>query len=49
MPLAQTRFVDGRLLVPYSKDDLTLALNHDPAEPLTVEQEQTLFAHYNVG
>ena len=49
VPLAQTRFVDGRLLVPYSKDDLTLALNHDPAEPLTVEQEQTLFAHYNVG
>jgi len=49
MPLAQTRFVDGRLLVPYSKDDLTLAPHHDPDEPLTVEQEQTLFAHYNVG
>ncbi len=49
VPLAQTRFVDGRLLVPYSKDDLTLAPHHDPDEPLTVEQEQTLFAHYNVG
>jgi len=49
VPLAQTRFVDGRLLVPYSKDDLTLAPHHDPVEPLTVEQEQTLFAHYNVG
>jgi len=49
VPLAQTRFVDGRLLVPYSKDDLTLAPRHDPDEPLTVEQEQTLFAHYNVG
>ena len=49
VPLAQTRFVDGRLLVPYSKDDLTLAPHHDPDEPLTVEQERTLFAHYNVG
>ena len=49
VPLAQTRFVDGRLLVPYSKDDLTLAPHHDPDEPLTVEQEHTLFAHYNVG
>jgi hypothetical protein len=49
VPLAQTRFVDGRLLVPYSKDDLTLAPHHDPDKPLTVEQEQTLFAHYNVG
>ena len=36
VPLAQTRFVDGRLLVPYSKDDLTLAPHHDPGEPLTV-------------
>ena len=25
VPLTQTRFVDGRLLVPYSKDDLALA------------------------
>jgi hypothetical protein len=37
------------VLVPYSRDDLILAPHHDPDEPLTVEQEQTLFAHYNVG
>jgi PRC-barrel domain len=49
LPLAQARFVDGRLLVPYAKDDLALAPHHDPDQPLTVEQEQTLFAHYNVG
>jgi hypothetical protein len=49
VPLAQTRFEDGRLLVPYSKDDLALAPHHDPDQPLSVEQEQTLFAHYNVG
>jgi hypothetical protein len=49
LPLAQARFVDGRLLVPYAKDDLALAPHHDPAQPLTVEQEQVLFAHYNVG
>jgi PRC-barrel domain len=49
LPLAQARFVDGRLLVPYAKDDLALAPHHDPARPLTVEQEQVLFAHYNVG
>lgn len=49
VPLAQARFVDERLLVPYSKDDLALAPHHDPDVALTVEQEQTLFAHYNVG
>jgi hypothetical protein len=49
LPLAQARFVAGRLLVPYSKDDLALAPHHDPDQPLTVEQEQALFAHYNVG
>src|SRR5205823_11441987 len=49
LPLAHARFVDGRLLVPYSNDDLALAPHHDPDQPLTVEQEQALFAHYNVG
>jgi hypothetical protein len=49
LPLAQARFVDGRLLVPYSKDDLALAPHHDPDQRLTAEQEQALFAHYNVG
>jgi PRC-barrel domain protein len=49
VPLAQARFVDGRLFVPYSKDDLTIAPHHDPDHPLTVEEEQTLYAHYNVG
>jgi len=49
VPLAQARFVDERLLVPYSKDDLALAPHHDPDVALTVEQELTLFDHYNVG
>jgi PRC-barrel domain len=49
VPLAQARYLDGRLYVPYSKDDLALAPHHDPDVPLTVDQEQTLFAHYNVG
>lgn len=49
VPLAQARFVDERLLVPYSKDDLALAPHHDPDVALTVDQEQTLYAHYNVG
>lgn len=49
VPLAQARFVDGRLFVPYSKDDLALAPHHHPDLALTAEQEQTLFAHYNVG
>ena len=49
VPLAQTRFLDGRLLVPYSKDDLAATPHHDPEHALTVEQEQVLFAHYNVG
>lgn len=49
VPLAQARFVDGRLLVPYSKDDLAITPHHDPDVALTAEQEQVLFAHYNVG
>lgn len=49
VPLAQARFVDERLLVPYSKDDLVLAPHHDPAVALSAEQEQTLFEHYSVG
>ena len=49
VPLAQSRFVYGRLLVPYSRDDLALAPHHDDDVPLTVEQERVLFAHYNVG
>lgn len=49
VPLAQARFVEQRLFVPYSKDDLALAPHHDPDIALTADQEQTLFAHYNVG
>lgn len=49
MALAQSRFLDGRLLVPYSKDDLAITPHHDPELALTVEEEQALFAHYNVG
>jgi hypothetical protein len=49
VPLAQSRFADGRLLVPYTKDDLAIAPHHDPDVALSVEEEQTLFAHYNIG
>jgi sporulation protein YlmC with PRC-barrel domain len=49
VPLAQARFIEERLFVPYSKDDLVLAPHHDPHVALTADQEQTLFAHYNVG
>jgi hypothetical protein len=49
VPLAQSRFIEERLFVPYSKDDLALAPHHDPGVALTADQEQTLFAHYNVG
>ena len=40
VPLAQTRFDDGRLLVPYSKDDLALAPHHDP-RPATHRRART--------
>jgi hypothetical protein len=49
IPLAESRFVDGQLLVPYSKDDLVAAPHHDPDVPLTVDEERLLFEHYNVG
>jgi hypothetical protein len=49
VPLAQARFVDGRLLVPYTRDDLAIAPHSDPDVPLDADQEQELFAHYNVG
>ena len=49
LPLAETRF-DGEVLwVPYSKDDLAAAPPHDPDVPLTIEEEQLLYDHYNVG
>ena len=49
VPLAQARFVGEQLFVPYSKDDLALAPHHDPDVALTADEEQTLYAHYNVG
>lgn len=49
VPLAESRFEDGVLLVPYSRDDLAAAPHHDPDQALTVEDEQLLFEHYNVG
>jgi hypothetical protein len=49
VPLAENRFTDGVLLVPYSRDDLAAAPHHDPDEALSVEQEQLLYEHYNVG
>jgi hypothetical protein len=49
VPLAEARWEDGQLFVPYTRDDLAIAPHNDPDTPLTAEQEQTLFAHYNVG
>jgi hypothetical protein len=49
VPLAESRFEDGVLLVPYSADDLAAAPHHDPDQALTVADEQLLFEHYNVG
>ncbi|MDP9117610.1 MAG: PRC-barrel domain-containing protein [Actinomycetota bacterium] len=49
VPLAHARWADGRLLVPYTNDDLAVAPHNDPDVALTVKQEQELFAHYNVG
>jgi PRC-barrel domain len=49
VPLAESKFVDGELFVPYSKDDLAIAPHHDPDVPLGVAEEQLLFAHYNVA
>ncbi len=49
VPLAESRFVDGVLLVPYSRDDLAAAPHHDPDQPLGVDEERLLFEHYNVG
>lgn len=37
LPLAQARFAEGQLGVPYSNDDLALAPHRDPEMPLTVE------------
>lgn len=48
-------FVDDDLEIPTwvavrsGLDDLALAPRHDPDTALTVEQEQALFEHYNVG
>jgi hypothetical protein len=49
LPLAESRF-DGEVLwMPYSKDDLAAAPPHDPDVPLTADDEQLLYDHYNVG
>jgi hypothetical protein len=49
VPLAQSRWENGRLLVPYSSDDLAAAPHGDPDVALDAQQEQVLFDHYNVG
>jgi hypothetical protein len=49
VPLAESRFDGETLWVPYSKDDLALAPPHDPDTPLTPDEEQLLYDHYNVG
>ena len=49
VPLAQSRWDDGRLLVPYTRDDLASAPHADPDVALDAVQEQELFDHYNVG
>ena len=49
VPLAEARWDDDRLLVPYTRDDLAIAPHNDPNTPLSATEEQALFAHYNVG
>ena len=49
VPLAQSRWEDGRLFVPYTSDDLAAAPHGDPGVALDAEQERVLFEHYNVG
>lgn len=49
VPLAQALWADGRLLVPYTSEELSAAPRRDPDEPMGAEEEQVLFAHYNVG
>lgn len=49
VPLAQSRWEEGLLLVPYTRDDLTAAPHSEPDVALDAEQERELFEHYNVG
>jgi hypothetical protein len=49
VPLAQSRWADGRLLVAYTRDDLASAPHGDPDVALDAIQERELFEHYNVG
>lgn len=49
VPLAQSRWEDGRLLVAYTADDLAGAPHSDPDLPLSAVEEAELFEHYNVG
>lgn len=49
VPLAQARWIEGQLFVPYTVDDLHAAPHNDPDAALDAEQEQALFEHYNVG
>ncbi|MDP9094448.1 MAG: PRC-barrel domain-containing protein [Actinomycetota bacterium] len=49
VPLAQSRWEQGRLLVPYTRDDLAAAPHGDPDVALDATQEKELFEHYNVG
>ncbi len=49
VPLAQSRWERGCLLVPYTRDDLAVAPHGEPDVALEAEQEQALFEHYNVG
>jgi len=49
VPLEQSRLTDDAVIVPYSDDDLSLAPEHDPSEPLDPAEEKLLVDHYNVG
>ncbi|HEX4389946.1 MAG TPA: PRC-barrel domain-containing protein [Mycobacterium sp.] len=49
VPLAQSRWEDGRLVVAYTADDLASAPHSDPDIALDAAEEQELFEHYNVG
>jgi uncharacterized protein (TIGR02271 family) len=49
VPLAQADPQGGRVVVPYSKDQVKDAPSVDPDGELSPEEESTLYTHYGVG
>jgi PRC-barrel domain len=48
VPLAGAVQNNGDIQVPYTKDQMDEAPNHDPDAPLTMTEEQQLFTHYGL-